>query len=399
MSTALLGTVSNLLKEKREEILSLWTERALSEVPSASTAATLVLRNSLPTYLDHLAEALATNRRLDLTSVLLHDRRATQIGKIHGADRASTPSYVLTEVIKEYSLLRQVIFEVLEEQRPLISRHRDIIYDSIEQAVNDAAVKFSEVHADIQQKFVNTLTHDLKMPLTSAKMSAQMILKRSDRPDDCIRSSARIIGNLNRLDSMIHDLLDASRLRAGEPLLLQFVHCDLTTIIKDVAVEMSDIQDVPIVVEVSGTCEGRWGSDGLRRALENLIGNAIKYGEPGAPVKVILESTESGVRIEVHNQGIPIPAAEIPLLFQQYRRSKSAEQSSKTGWGIGLSLVKGVVDAHHGSVRVESGEGRGTSFILELTDRARREEGSNLGRFAKVLQTRSPDGRHPSLPR
>lgn len=361
-----LGITSNRLSCEKEKILSLWEERCLQEVTSARTASNLALRNSLPMYLDHLGEALAANRKMDVKSVLVHDTESVRIGRLHGADRAGTASYVLTEVILEYSILRCVIFERLETDGQLSAIQRDIIFDSIEQAVNDAAVKFSEVHADIQQKFVTTLTHDLRTPITSAKMAAQLILKRSDRPDDCVRSAARIVGSLSRVSSMINDLLDVSRLRAGEELSLAFSHCDLAFIVRDVVDEMSDVLENQIKFICTETLEGYWGSDGLRRVTENLVGNAAKYGESGKPITVSLSGSESMVKLVVHNEGLPIPEHEIPLLFQQYRRTKTARESSKTGWGLGLTLVKGVVDAHKGEASVTSSIDRGTSFILKL---------------------------------
>jgi signal transduction histidine kinase len=357
---------SKNLKDRKEIILRVWEDRALKEVPSAGTAETLALRDSLPIYLEHLSEALASNRKMDVRSVLIHDNESIRIGKLHGEDRAGTPSYILTEVIFEYHILREVIFETLETEGPLSTSHRDIIFSSIEQAVNDAAVKFSEVHADIQQKFVSTLTHDLKTPISAAKMAAQLILKRSDKPDDCIRSAGRIVGNLNRLDSMIHNLLDASRLRTGETLSLQFVHCDLSAIARDVVEELSDIHGSRITLEGKDSVEGVFGCDGFRRAIENLIGNAVKYGTQGSPVKVSISGDDKSVNFSVHNEGSPIPEEEIPLLFKQYRRSKSAHESRQTGWGLGLTLVKGVADAHGGKVIVRSPEGQGTTFVLSL---------------------------------
>src|SRR3954471_17527504 len=121
------GTDSIRLKDKKEKILTLWEERCLKEVPSAGSGATLALRDSVPVYLDHLSEALATNRRLDFSAVQAHDQDATRIGKMHGADRASNRSYLLTEVIFEYAILRQVIFQVLEKDHPLETMQRDII--------------------------------------------------------------------------------------------------------------------------------------------------------------------------------------------------------------------------------------------------------------------------------
>lgn len=353
------------LKDKTEIIMQIWQERALKEVPSAESSDTLALRNSLPKYLEHLSEALSTKRKMDVRSVLIHDQESIRIGRLHGADRAGMPSYVLTEVIFEYHILREVIFEVLEEKQQLSKDHRDIIFSSIEQAVNDAAVKFSEVHADIQQKFVNTLTHDLKTPITTAKMSAQLILKRSDKPDDCIRSASRIIGNLNRLDSMIHDLLDVSRIRAGEPISLQYMNCDLASIARDVIEDFSDIKE-QISLSTNGVVEGYFSCDGLRRAMENLIGNALKYGNKDSPIKVSVVRESDFVTISVHNEGPPIPKAEVPLLFEQYRRTKTAHESKKTGWGLGLALVKGVADAHKGKISVESSEGMGTTFVIQI---------------------------------
>jgi signal transduction histidine kinase len=96
--------------------------------------------------------------------------------------------------------------------------------------------------------------------------------------------------------------------------------------------------------------------------VENLIGNALEYGSPGAPITISLKREAASVEVAVHNRGVPIPSQEIPLLFQNFRRAKSAHE----GWGLGLTSVKGVVDAHQGKIRVESAEGKGTSFILEI---------------------------------
>jgi len=104
----------------------------------------------------------------------------------------------------------------------------------------------------------------------------------------------------------------------------------------------------------------------LRRAIENLVGNAVKYGTPDTPITISLRRGKSAVELVVHNEGSPISESDAPLLFQQYRRSKRAQEGTKTGWGLGLTLVKGVVDAHQGKIRVESALGKGTSFILEI---------------------------------
>ena len=363
------GKSSNIISDHKEKILSAWEARAHNEVRSAVKVASLVLRNSLPLYLDHLSAALATNRKMDAWSVFSRDQEGARIGKLHGADRADNTSYYLTDVIFEYHILREVIFQVLEVEAPLPGIQRDIILDSIEQAVNDAVVKFSEVHADIQEKFINTLTHDLKNPLSAAKTYAQLISKHFDKPETVLNSAKRIIGSVNRLDAMVRDLLDAGRVRAGEKLSIQFVQSDLNVMIRDVIEEMSAIHGDRFVLNSKGAVDGHWGGDEIRRAVENLIGNAVKYSTPDTPITVSLISEASGnasIQFKVHNQGPPISENEIPLLFEHHRRAKSALDGSKPGWGLGLTLVKGVVEAHNGRIRVESEEGKGTSFIIEI---------------------------------
>ena len=361
------GFSAKRLKDKKEEILCLWEERSLKEVPSAKTGASLALRDSLPLYLDHLSEALATNLKTDFKSVFARDKETSRIGKLHGADRADNKSYALTEVIFEYHILREVIFQTLEEKHgQLPENQRDIIFDSIEQAVNDAAVEFSEIHTEIQQTFVNTLTHDLKNPITAAKMNAQMMLKLTGVADPALSSARRIIDSMNRLESMIHDLLDVSRLRNGESLSLQVVECDLDAMIRGVVDEASAIHGKRFVVKSPEPIKGLWDCNGLQRAVENLVGNAIKYSTPESPITLSLGHGKKTIELTIHNEGKPIAENEIPLLFQNFRRAKSANEGSKTGWGLGLTVVKGVVEAHKGKIRVESKEGRGTSFILEI---------------------------------
>lgn len=130
--------------------------------------------------------------------------------------------------------MRQVIFEILEEKERLSKAEQELILDALEQAVNDAAVEFTEVHADIQEKFISTLTHDLRNPISAAKINAQMIVRGTNVSESSHKSGERIVLCLNRVDSMIQNLLDASRIRAGHELHIEYTECELESIIRDV---------------------------------------------------------------------------------------------------------------------------------------------------------------------
>lgn len=105
----------------------------------------------------------------------------------------------------------------------------------------------------------------------------------------------------------------------------------------------------------------------MRRVLENLCNNAVKYGAHEHPITVTLKQLESGqALLSVHNWGAPIAAEDQATLFEPYRRTKAAQRGEQRGWGLGLTLVKGLVEAQHGTVKVESTEASGTTFTVIL---------------------------------
>ncbi len=112
--------------------------------------------------------------------------------------------------------------------------------------------------------------------------------------------------------------------------------------------------------------KGYWDSSGVRRILENLVNNAVKYGANYQPVNVSLRENSDRATIFVHNVGNPLSPDEVANIFGHYKRTPSAQAGTKKGWGLGLALVRGIAEAHGGSVRVESAPGKGTTFTVEF---------------------------------
>lgn len=358
---------SQRLLKNIEKILIAWETRVKKEISAASQQGKLALRDSLPEYLRKLSEALSVPTDRSHLREKFDLEESVRLGKQHGSDRAGAADYTMDQMIYEYHILRQVIFDVLEEEAPLTDIEREIIICSIEQAVNDAATQFSHELRSIQEYLTRTIVHDLRNPIAAAKLGSQMIQRSSVDSDQHFKAAGRIINSMDRLDSMIQDLLDASRLGAGQGMPLKFEEFDLALVARQIADEFNLSFDHRLIVEAPSSIIGYWSKNGLSRVIENLITNAIKYGDPKAPITISIEkkSANGNVLLTVHNEGKAIPAEEQSILFQQFRRSKYVEGKTE-GWGLGLTLVKGIVEAHQGTVNVISLEGKGTSFIVEL---------------------------------
>ena len=355
---------SDRLKQNAPKIMHLWEQRTRDEVAASLHQDSLVLQNSLPLYLNQLVHDLSNDIDRTPARITAAQIENTRIGQQHGHERAGYADYSMAQLIFEYHILRQVIFQVLEEEAPLPVRDRDLILDSIEQAVNDAASQFSQTLREIQDLFMVTLTHDLRNPINIVKMGTQLILRRLDRGNSHTDVAARMLGAVDRLDAMIQNLLDASRLRTGQSLQMKFEQCHLDRLLRDVAEDLSFAHGDRFAVVSEPELTSHCSPKEIRRVIENLAVNAVKYGTPGTPITLQLTQTQTQICLTVHNEGHPIDLDAQSILFQQFRRTVAAED--QTGWGLGLFLVKSIVEAHQGTIAIKSAQGKGTSFIVTL---------------------------------
>jgi PAS domain S-box-containing protein len=253
-----------------------------------------------------------------------------------------------------------------EEQLASILNREQQEREAVEMALNQL-----QVERDLRERFVSSLSHDLRTPLTAAKMSAQLIPRQANLPDKVYSLAAKVKHNIDRADQMITDLLDANRIRAGQGLPVELAPCDLRQVVVDALEDLGTVHGERFDLRGEERIQGIWDARALRRLVENLCNNAIKYGDPTGRVTVSLRQEGDEAELCVHNRGNPIPVEDQEGLFQYFARTKSAEASGKRGWGIGLTLVKGVAEAHGGSVHVESSQEKGTTFRVRLPLHAR----------------------------
>jgi signal transduction histidine kinase len=214
---------------------------------------------------------------------------------------------------------------------------------------------------EVRDRFVDTLSHDLRGPLFAAKMALATCARNPERSH---RLQDVALRNIARADRMVTDLLDAHRIDAGQPLPLRPEHCDLAQVAREVVDDVSVGFTGRITLHVTEPIGGEWDAEQVRRALWNLIQNALKYGDATAPVLVIVRRRGEFAELVVHNEGPVIPPEEQEAMFRIHYRAQHT--LSAHGWGLGLTLVAGCAAAHGGSVLVKSAHGEGTTFTLQL---------------------------------
>jgi PAS domain S-box-containing protein len=215
-----------------------------------------------------------------------------------------------------------------------------------------------------REEWTSVIAHDLRQPINSIRLAAEL-LSRQVLTDRATSWADRIGKEVVRLDRMIEDLLDASKLEARR------MTVQLAPVVPGALVEAA-LARIP---DLASRCDlhvdpglGPVHADATRilQVLGNLLSNAAKYGDPDAAIGLAVTRAGESVRITVTNRGPGIPADELPSVFDRFSRTRAARRSAVEGTGLGLYICKGLVEAHGGTIWVDSTPGDTTSFHLTL---------------------------------
>lgn len=361
---------AKLLYRLRERILSVWVERVQQHVRTADTLRPPIIINTIPLFVDGLAEALCEECSRETAT------ESSNIAQEHGGERARVTNYGPDQIIEEYKILREVIRSQLQKEIVLTERDETLIQKSFDKAIQESMISYFLVHGKIREQFVATMTHDLRNPLSAIQFSVELIVRAAKtQNEEQLRStiddlSGRILKNVKRTDRMIQDMLDASVVQVGEKMAIQINPGDMDEIVLAAIGEREENEKSRLAYK-GNSVKGFWDCDSLQRSVENLIGNAFKYGDDNSPVTIEVRTSHERVMVSVHNFGNPIPGENIESLFQAFRRAESAKTSGKKGWGIGLALARATAEHMGGSLGVESSAERGTIFTIDVPCDAR----------------------------
>ena len=225
------------------------------------------------------------------------------------------------------------------------------------------------VEADkLKDEFVALISHDLRTPLTSIIGYLELTLDDGNLTEAQRNYLTIVDRNADRLLHLVNDLLFVARLEAGE-LDLHADNLDLVAIVRQSVAE-AEPRAAAKGIELSCTVDGpvpvRGDKGRMFQLLDNLVSNAIKFTPEGGDVRVSLGPSNGVARLEVSDTGIGIAADEQKRLFQRFFRASTANEKQIPGTGLGLYIARAIVEAHGGSISVQSRPGSGTSFQIEL---------------------------------
>lgn len=224
--------------------------------------------------------------------------------------------------------------------------------------------------------FLASVSHDLKSPLAAVQGTAQLLRRQAARaeglPPERLQASLESIERAsNRMNRMLDQLLDLTRLSLDRPLELDLRPTDLIAVTRRVLDEQQSTTERHRLHLATTDVEliGRWDVARLERVVSNLLENAIKYSPLGGQVLVRVrrqaEATGQRAVLEVEDGGLGIPAADLPHIFERFRRGTNV-LGRVAGTGIGLSAVRQIVEHMHGTIEADSREGSGSTFRVCL---------------------------------
>ncbi|HLI50472.1 MAG TPA: HAMP domain-containing sensor histidine kinase, partial [Thermomicrobiaceae bacterium] len=285
-----------------------------------------------------------------------------------------------TEIVIEFRLLRREIGSTLRRHLSNADPTRDVI--GAELVVNDAidgAISYgltalmTRIH-ELRQDTLTTVVHELRQPITALKGWAQIVerqLESSDPDFERARgASRRICREVDRLSEIVNLQVDTTRIALGK-FSLEPTETNLVELLDQAVDGFGDEVAGRVRVDIPPDVDtgGYWDPNRIGQVLRNVLANAVKYSPPGTPIDILVERSDNSgdIVVRVRDQGFGMESSELTRIFDHRHRGEEAIAHGIQGWGIGLFLCRGIVDAHGGRIWAESaGPGRGTTIHLVL---------------------------------
>jgi signal transduction histidine kinase len=367
--------LAKFILHNMEPILAEWEAFAATLVPAATGMTPLALRNHAQAILEAVARDLATPQTREEQAEKskgraprLSDAPETA-AQTHAVLRARS-GFDINQLVSEYRALRASVLRSWMDAGELDSTGIDDVVrfnEAIDQAIAESIGHFHGQVEMARNLLLGMLGHDMRSPLNTIQMTASYLAKLnagelvSEAAGLLIRSGAS-------MQTLLDDLVDFNRTKLGLGLNVIPAEIDLAAVAAD---ELGQLRGAHpnrhIELATTGDNRGRWDAVRLQQLLRNLVSNAIQYGSPDSPVRVVLCDEEANVRLEVTNRGPSVDSSTLEQIFDPLKRGPAASDSPQVqnGLGLGLFIVREITKAHGGEVEVRC-DGEDITFAVRL---------------------------------
>jgi PAS domain S-box-containing protein len=252
----------------------------------------------------------------------------------------------------------------------VVSTFRDITEERAEADERERLLQQAQAANRLKDEFLATLSHELRTPLTAVLGWTRMLVRGEVQPDRIPHALGVIERNALAQARLVDDLLDLSRI-AGGRLRLRLAEIDVTTVVRDALEAIgpsADAKRISIDVQIPAAIPRiTVDPERLQQVIWNLLTNAIKFTPAGGTVRVSASASPDGLEITVRDTGRGIPPEFLPFVFDAFRQGEGGSNRTAPGLGLGLAIVRRIIEAHGGRVEAASdGPGRGSTFRVFL---------------------------------
>jgi signal transduction histidine kinase len=371
--------LSEFILANREPILTEWEAFARSCKPASGAMDIEALRDHANEMLTAIAKDLATPQNPDEQSEKSKgnaddaDSESQTAAEEHGAGRALS-GFTVDQMVAEFRALRASVIRLWTRGGELGSADIEDLTrfnESIDQALAESVARYNQNLDQAKEVFLAILGHDLRTPLGAIYTSATFLVETQELQEPALTLTTRIARSASRTVAMVGDLLDFTRARLGGGIPIERAPMSIGKMVHDVVDEIAAANPKRrFEVETRREGNGEWDCERLTQALSNLIGNAVQHGDEGSLICVEVEGSDDAVQISIHNRGKPIPKDRLNGIFNSMKpRNKVVEPAAggpQGSLGLGLYIAQQIVQAHQGSIEVESSAQHGTTFTVSL---------------------------------
>jgi len=275
--------------------------------------------------------------------------------------------FALAPLAEVAARARDIDITNLEARLPLRGANDEL--DHVAASFNETLARLEHAVSEMRQ-FSAALAHELRTPLSALRGEIELELRRVGTSDTRRNAIGSQLEELDKLKRFIDQTLTLARAESGQ-IRLKSAPVDLAALgsaLVDQLVPVAESRNIELRPEAAAPVSVDGDAGWLERMVLNLLDNALKYTPEGGKVVLRVRSAPGGGEIEVQDTGVGMTAGVAPHIFDRFYRADPARSSEPPGAGLGLSLVKWIVDAHHGHIHVDSQPGAGARFTVWLPE-------------------------------